>query len=136
MFSWCLGKPDVRNMLNRVMGNSVRFSKTFSSSWNLLIWYPCSYNCANRCSKILTNLWLRSVELSVFVCYNGNDKVPKQFSQTFSPVFQQFSKLIPFYPNLFRKKTKPFLQQRKHRRKHTEENGHPGKLRSPLSSNN
>lgn len=92
-FSWSLDKLHDRNMFNRVMGNSVRFSKTFSSSLNFLIWYLWSYNCANRSSKILTRLQLRCMNFSVFVCFNRNNKVPAQFSQTFSCVFQEISKL-------------------------------------------
>lgn len=120
-FSWSLDKLHDRNMFNRVMGNSVRFSKTFSSSLNFLIWYLWSYNCANRSSKILTRLQLRCMNFSVFVCFNRNNKVPAQFSQTFSCVFQEISKLTitfqSFTPTSTGKKNKAFHQLRKHRRK-------------------
>lgn len=62
IYSWSLDQPDAGNVFNEVMWNSDRLSKTFSGSLNVLIWYHCFHNCANRSSKVLIRLQLRSVE--------------------------------------------------------------------------
>lgn len=77
--------------LTKLWEIQIDFPKHFQVVWMFLFDIP-AFITANRNSKILTRLQLKSAEHRVFVCFTGNHRVPAPFSRM-SHEWQDFGKV-------------------------------------------